>query len=570
MCEKATTAINKSGEQHPLRLVEEDMKPDGVDQHIVDMIARPGTTAPTASLLLQACGDHVICDENQQWFYVRPGDYRWGHTTAEAYLKSKMQGDVCRMFKDRAPHSYFWGNDPSKPFPYHKVVSNLMTNRNQNEVLSAFGAMSSQLHPKFAEGLDENHYLLGFNNGVVELMRPGEESSEKWKANLKGWLFRPGTPADMVSMTVGCDFEPDWATATKHQDEYDTFTNKIFKGDELEHYRLVCAWILCGNLSIRRKFLLMPGNGGNSKSIQGKLFGFALGDYANTSMSSAAIQQSGRDRHDEEHATKLALMKGKRVAVASEPKRSLPYDQNQIKKLRGGDPLSARPAFGKASDIVTFVSQASLVQLLNYCDLPLIDHDPAFEKSVDVLPMKSTFGERADKSPITVDDDEKREYMEDTSLDTKLPFFQHCWLKAALDAYPRFLANPNFEFEHSKEAWKEMLAHQSAVGTFLSETYVHVSQELYNKLDPNKRHSRINQYHVQVHDMWEEFQRWKVKQTKAAFKDDAITKKHFNEKIFTTFAGSVTSQKRTVSNLEFKGLVERHEFTPGTLDEYVS
>ena len=541
-------------------LFAENTTPDGVDQHIVRMIAKPTHTAPVANLLMQKYGDRVICDENDQWFHVPDGDYRWNSKVTRPYLKSKMEGEVNKLFQARAPHDFFYGNHPAAKVPYNQVQDGLCTNRHQNEIAAAFAKDSAQQHPKFGERLDENHFLIGFNNGVIELARPedlvGGELVGDW-AGTPGWRFRPGTPSDMISMSVGYAFEEDWTTASAYQEQYDMFLGKVFKGEEMDHYKLVCAWILCGNLSIRRKFLLLVGHGGNSKSKQGNLLQHALGDYAYTSMSSQALQVSGKTRHDEEHSTKLAGMKGKRVAVASEPSKRCPYDQNHIKKLTGGDAISARPAFGKASDIVTFISQASLAQLLNFSDFPLIEHDPAFDKRADVLPMKSTFGQRPDKSIITEDDDEKREYKEDTSIDMLMPYFKFCWLKAALAAYKDFLANPLFEFAHSKEAWNEMCGQQSAVGTFFSDEVVHVTREVYDGLDPGMRRSRIDQYHYSLDEMFDDFQDWKFKQTKRAFTDDATTKRQFTERVLSAFPGFVTAQNRRLSGHSRRVAIER-------------
>ena len=38
----------------------------------------------------QKYGDRVICDENDQWFHVPDGDYRWNSKVTRPYLKSKL------------------------------------------------------------------------------------------------------------------------------------------------------------------------------------------------------------------------------------------------------------------------------------------------------------------------------------------------------------------------------------------------------------------------------------------------------------------------------------------------
>jgi phage/plasmid-associated DNA primase len=365
-------------------------------------------------------------------------------------------------------------------------------------------------------------------------------------AGTPGWRFRPGTPGDMISMSTLYDFEEDWATATQWQGEYDEFINKVFKGEEMEHYELVCAWILCGNQNIRRRFLLMPGPGGNSKSLHAKVLKNALGKYAHT-MGKMAIQWSGRARGDEEHSTKLAQLKGVRVAITSEPQSKCQYDQDHIKALTGGDGISARPAFGKATDIVTFVPQGSLVQMLNPVSFPEITPDTAFEGRLDVLPMTSVFGKREDKSIIEEDDDEKREYLEDTSLDAKLPHFKHCWLKAALAAYLHFLRNPLFDFQHSKDTLNEMLQRQSAVTAFLAEEVVHVTREVYSGLNMIRRLAQLNMYHTSMDDLWLAFQNWKKQQAVGAFMDDAKKRHEFVKRILVILDGHVKAQNTGIS-----------------------
>ncbi len=544
-CRKATDAINPPGETFRLKLMPEDNTPSAADRHIVDMIAQPTTTAPSAALLAELYSDRVICDEHGQWYCVPDGQFRWSSTVAQPFLKSKMQDEVCRMFKKRAPHAFFYGDHPGKQvLPYNRVQHALRTNRNQNEIVAAYATLSSQRHPRFGQQLDTNQYLIGLDNGVVELMRPGDSGSSTWKDHPEGWLFRPGTPADMISKTTGYDFEPDWATATKYRNEYTRYISKVFKGPEMEHFKLISAWILCGDNSLRRKFLLMPGHGGNSKSVLTNFLSKVLGDYFFT-MDSSAIQESSIHRDDEEHSTKLSTMPGCRVAIAHEPNRGQPYNQSKIKKMTGGDTFSARPAHGRATDIVNFIPQTAVMQMMNYPDLPTYKPDPAFYKRIDVLEMKSQFGQRQDKTIITEDDDEKREYVQDANISLNMGNWKHCWLEDALAAYKGFLANPEFQFEHSTAAWETMSGMQCPVRTFLEEEVQHVTREVYNELDPALRFSRIDKYHYEMHQLYGDFQLWKKKQTKAAFLRDDTDKKKFISRVRSICGSEMVAARDT-------------------------
>jgi hypothetical protein len=310
----------------------------------------------------------------------------------------------------------------------------------------------------------------------------------------------------------------------------------------MDHFKLLGAWFLCGDNTLRRKFLIMPGHGGNCKSVLTTFLHHVFGQYFFT-MDSSAILEASINRDDEEHSTKLATMQGCRLAIAHEPKRTQHYNQSKIKKLTGGDTFSARPAHGRATDIVHFIPQISLAQCCNLEDFPMVRADHAFAKRMDVLEMSSQFGQRQDKSIITKDDDEKREYVQDKTLNTAN--YKHCWLKVALAAYKDFLADPEFQFEHSTIAWERISGIQCPVRTFYQEEVVHVTREVYDELDPALRFSRIDKYTYDMHQLYSDFQLWKKKQTKSSFLQFDTDKKKFIVRI-TSMCGAdkIAAQNR--------------------------
>jgi putative DNA primase/helicase len=79
------------------------------------------------------------------------------------------------------------------------------------------------------------------------------------------------------------------------------------------------------------------GSGRNGKSVIANALRLAMGDYA-TVLPAEVLVESRNDRHP----TEIAVLRGVRLAVASEVDSGRRWNESRLKRLTGGDPISAR------------------------------------------------------------------------------------------------------------------------------------------------------------------------------------------------------------------------------------
>jgi len=83
--------------------------------------------------------------------------------------------------------------------------------------------------------------------------------------------------------------------------------------------------------------LFIHGAGGNGKSVLLNTVSWIMGDYAKTAAMDAFVQTKG-----EKHSTDVAMLHGARLVAASEIAKGRSWNENLVKSLTGGDPITAR------------------------------------------------------------------------------------------------------------------------------------------------------------------------------------------------------------------------------------
>jgi P4 family phage/plasmid primase-like protien len=99
------------------------------------------------------------------------------------------------------------------------------------------------------------------------------------------------------------------------------------------------------------------GAGRNGKSVVVNAIKHALGDYALT-LNPEVLMESRNDRHP----TEVAVLRGARLAVASEVDSGRQWNESRLKRLTGGDPITARFI---ARDAFEFLPSHKLVVVAN-------------------------------------------------------------------------------------------------------------------------------------------------------------------------------------------------------------
>ena len=166
------------------------------------------------------------------------------------------------------------------------------------------------------EDLDADPWLLNVANGTIDL-RTGK--------------LRPHNPADLCTLQAPVAYDPHAAAPL-----WETCVQCWQPDDDVRDYLQVRAG--AGATGIPTETVDVDyGHGGNGKSKFHGAVQYVLGPYATVPHKSLLV--TGRF---EQHATVIADLFRKRLAVASETKAAEALDDEQVKNLTGGDRLKGR------------------------------------------------------------------------------------------------------------------------------------------------------------------------------------------------------------------------------------
>lgn len=223
-----------------------------------------------------------------------------------------------------------------------------------------------QLDP---EKLDADPMLLNCPNGVLDL-RTGK--------------LRPHRREDFMTKVAAAAFDPS-ATAPR----FERFLRECMDGDEglVDYLLRFCGYCLTGDVS-EHVMGLWSGGGRNGKSTLLNVLQQIMGDYARTIDS--ALLVDGRGSH---HSTGQTDLRGLRLACCSEVPEGRPFNEALVKKLTGGDMITARRM---RQDNISFMPTHKLVLACN--SKPLVREDgDAFWARVQPVPWNVSFRGREDR-----------------------------------------------------------------------------------------------------------------------------------------------------------------------------
>jgi P4 family phage/plasmid primase-like protien len=267
----------------------------------------------------------------------------------------------------------------------------------------------------FEQNLDTNPNLIGFENGVYDL---------------DTMVFREGHPDDNVTLSTGYEYDE---FDVEHPDVKNVirFLQQVFVNVKLRKYfRRYMATCLSGG-NINKHFMIFTGRrGNNGKSVTVKLMEMAFGGYVAKIPTSLLICQRGKSG---EATPELAMLRGKKIAIAQEPGESDKFNISQLKELTGNDSIYVRGLFeGGATMKILF-------KLILQCNrIPRIPaHDTATMERTKVLEFESLFN---DSSPeVKADQWKKKHFPADRNIDPKLESMAPAFMWLLIKEYPKYL-----------------------------------------------------------------------------------------------------------------------------------
>ena len=320
--------------------------------------------------------------------------------------------------------------------------------------------------PNFINNLNENRYLIGFNNGVFDL-----------KKN----QFRDGRPEDYITMSTNNDY-----IEYDEDDEIVKSVYKLFKDiqpkEEMFNYILdLLTSCLQGHVP-DEKFHLWTGNGSNGKSLIINLFELGLGDYAST-MSTSLITSK---RPPSNAATpEMAKMKGVRFAVFNEPEATDRIYVGNMKLYTGGDKIQARPLYKPP---IEYYPQFKMLLACN--KLPKIPaSDGGTWRRLRVVPFDSKFVDNP-KRP--------NEKKIDRTLKNKLPEWKEGLMSILIHRFPNYLKHGLIEPESVLKYTRQYQENSDIYLEFINE-FIVITNNDDDELDEGDAYDEFKNWHREAH-----------------------------------------------------------------------
>lgn len=280
--------------------------------------------------------------QHKTWYQYNYGCHRWERVENGYSLTQKITDEFVNEYINMSTELYHKAAQAEQPqkSEYLNEVSKIqaLINRLNNEAFlsSLMTALARRFYiRKFADELDENYDLIGFNNGVYDLRKK---------------KFRDGQPEDFITMTTGLDYQPLDTSSEEYQEVLELFEDIHPDKDTREYVYTLLSTFVAGHHK-EETLHLFNGCGSNGKSVTFDLLKHVFGDY----FMSVPITLLTRKRGGSENASPmLAQLKGKRLGVLQEPEEGEKLHVGLMKELTGNDEITARPLFEQP---VTFKPQ---------------------------------------------------------------------------------------------------------------------------------------------------------------------------------------------------------------------
>lgn len=176
--------------------------------------------------------------------------------------------------------------------------------------------------------------------------------------NLRDGTTRAVTMEDLMLHTTGCDYDPN-ATCPR----WEQALLEVFEGDVemVAFLQRLAGWFTTG-LIRDHHFVFFYGHGANGKTVVLNVLYDVLGSYA--LQVPASMYMAIRPTAADSPTPTLAQLPGVRLAVSNEITDGSRLDEERVKALTGGDPISARGNYARHQFV--FRPEAKHVMAGNY------------------------------------------------------------------------------------------------------------------------------------------------------------------------------------------------------------
>ena len=267
--------------------------------------------------------------KNNKWFKIPDGytlKLEISEDFANEYIKmiNSINKKAAKMSGDEK------SNLLKKAEQIQKIVKSLMNITFKEKIMKEAVLLFTDLD--FDRKLDESYDLIGFSNGVYDLLN--EE-------------FREGRPDDYISKSTNIDYYP-FNKSNPYAVKMFRFFEEILPEEDVRKHMLLSLSSCVSGHNKDEKFRIASGSGGNGKSLLFSLVQQALGDY----YISCPITIITRKRNSSNQASpELLRMKGARCGCFQETDDGEKLNIGIMKEITGNDSFMVRGLFADPIEI---------------------------------------------------------------------------------------------------------------------------------------------------------------------------------------------------------------------------
>jgi len=399
--------------------------------------AETGTEKHVADVVYELWKYEFKCSsiKNNEWFHFE--NHRWNSIECGYKLNQKISNDLALEFT-KLHYNYMTamigaeGLDQETNNLKAKNLMKLITKLNTHAFKVKVMAECCMLFydKKFTELLDSKRNLIGFEDGVYDLLEN---------------RFRDGLPDDYLTLSVGYNYPKHLHVEHPHVKWVEEFLSQVQTSDEINMYLKILLSSYLDGYTKSEQFVIWTGTGSNGKSKTMELFQNSFGNYCGILPTTLLTQKriSAGSANPE-----LAKLAGKRFAAFQEPEEGETLYVGQMKELTGGDKITAR---GLYKDPVDFKPQFKLLLVCNI--LPNIPaQDDGTWRRLRVTPWESKFVDTKNGlyngKPL-----KPNQFKKDRSLTEKLEKYAPALMWLLLNVYYPIYQKSNYDiskFEPNK------------------------------------------------------------------------------------------------------------------------
>ena len=393
------------------------------------------------------------------WYQFQ--DHRWVEIDSAYALRNLISDDLVQDYANQQSYYYSLSTDKNldayekgkhleEAARITKVIKSLNNSQFKNGVVRECADILYD--PTFIKNIDENIYLIGFDNGVYDL---------------DSKIFRDGCPDDYISLSTGYNYIPYDKNDDINKNIKD-FLRKIQPVKEMRHYLLrLLSTCLAGSIS-EENFYVWTGSGANGKSKLMELLKYSFGDLFKP-MDILVI--TGKRTSASNATPELADKKGIRICPLDEPKSTDEINTGFMKIFTGGDMITARALF---KEPIYFKPQFKPFLLCN--QLPNIkSDDEGTWRRLKVIPFLSKFLKQSDMSKKKIREGlGENQFWADNTLSEQLPEWKEMFMGKLIKNYYKYkkygLQHPKLVTKYTSDYRKKCDVYQDFFGDYLEKT----------------------------------------------------------------------------------------------------